>query len=198
MLWHEGGNRMLNGIYAAMMLGGIAYAFLSGSGGDVGAALLSGAQSALETVWNMAGALMFFGGVMEVLCRAGFMDGLVNMCRRPLRRLFGQDVSDEALGYICMNLSANMLGMGGAATPAGIRAMQLMADGQRAGAGMCLFLVLNTTSVQLFPTTLIAMRASMGAVRPESIVLPSLIATSVSTLGGLLFCKWMERRAGKR
>ena len=105
---------------------------------------------------------------------------------------------EAALSDICLNLSADMLGMGNAATPAGLRAMRTMADAHgrdgRASDAMLLFLVLNTTSVQLLPTTMIALRAQAGAKNPADIVLPTLLATGAQTLTGIALCKIFAMR----
>ena len=164
--------------------------------------LLKAAQQALETVWNMAGGLMFFSGMMMILRDAGVMEKWAAWLKKPLGRLLGKGVSDEGMQYAAMNLTANMLGMGNAATPMGIRAVQCMAKGEKINHAMCMFLVINISSVQLLPTTLISMRAAMGAENPAKIVLPVLIASTVSTVTGIISCKVMAavqgRKAGMR
>ena len=188
----ERGDRMANGIFACMMAAGLLYALVTGRGAYMGSALLQSAQQALETVWDMAGGLMFFCGILEILRQSGAMKRWTALMKKPLGKLFGS-LPGDALEYVTVNLLSNMLGMGNAATPAGIRAMQYMARGERATDAMCLFLVINASSVQLMPTTLIALRQAAGSQNPESIVLPSLIATAASTLGGILACKVMEK-----
>jgi spore maturation protein A len=104
---------------------------------------------------------------------------------------------------VCLNLAADMLGMGNAATPAGLRAMRTMAAAQKdpgkASEAMLLFLVLNVTSVQLLPTTMIALRAQAGAKNPADIVFPTLISTAAATVSGVLLCRlcavWNRRNA---
>ena len=185
---------MVNGMYVCMMLSGLVFALLQGNGQVLGSELLLSARRALDTVWNMAGALMFFCGVTEILRESGWMGTWTKWLKKPLGRLLGQ-APDEALSDMCMNLLCNMLGMGSAATPFGISAMQKMACGSSTSNAMCLFLVINTSSVQLMPTTLIALRAAAGSANPESIVLPSLLATLASTLGGIIACKLLEKKA---
>ena len=131
---------------------------------------------------------------MGILRECGAADALARALKRPLSRLFRFTQGEEtALSDISLNLSANMLGMGGAATPAGMAAMRKMArangnDG-RASDAMILFLVINTSSVQMLPTTMIALRAQAGAARPTDIVLPVLAATAVSTVCGMAVCR---------
>ena len=184
---------MTNGIFAGLMLASVLYALCTGQGAHLGNAMLLSAGNALETVWDMAGGLMFFCGVIEILKESGVTKKWGMLLRRPLGKLFS-GLQGEGLEYVTLNLLSNMLGMGNAATPAGVRAMQLMQDGETATHAMCLLMVINASSVQLMPTTLIALRAAAGSQNPESIVLPSLIATAASTFAGILFCKVMERR----
>ena len=129
--------------------------------------------------------------------------------RQPLpdadpSRLLRFELGEEAaLSDICLNLSADMLGMGNAATPAGLRAMRTMADAHgrdgRASDAMLLFLVLNTTSVQLLPTTMIALRAQAGSASPADIVLPTLLVTAAATGCGVALCRlYAARKRGRR
>lgn len=188
----------MNAIFCGMLLCGV----IAAAGGGLSAAqdaLLSGGTQAVELCVSMAGAYAFFGGLMGVLRESGVTASLAAALRRPLLRLFRFAPGEErALEDICLNLSANMLGMGGAATPAGITAMRTMAaagqgDG-RASDAMILFLVINASSVQLLPTTMIALRAQAGAASPADIVPATLAATAVSTLTGIALCKCCEGR----
>lgn len=146
------------------MLTGIVYAAATGQADAAQHALLSGAAQAVELSLSLAGAYAFFGGMMGLLRESGIADALARLLQMPLSRLFRFERGEEAaLPDICMNLAADMLGMGNAATPAGLRAMRTMASVQkesgRASGAMLLFLVINTTSVQLLPATMIALRA---------------------------------------
>lgn len=194
----------MNAIFCVMLLLGVTGAAATGRMEEAQRALLSGGSEAVALCLNLAGAYAFFGGLLGVLRESGMETALAAALRRPVQRLFRFKLGEErALGDICVNLAANMLGMGGAATPAGLAAMRTMAqagrrDG-RASDAMILFLVINTTSVQLLPTTMIALRAQAGARDPADIVLPTLLATAVSTLCGVILCRlcagWSERRA---
>jgi len=143
--------------------------------------------------------------MMGLLREGGIAAALAKGLKRPLSRLFRFAPGEEAaLEDICMNLSADMLGMGSAATPAGLCAMRTMAAAQRepgrASEAMLLFLVLNTTSVQLLPTTMIALRAQAGAANPADIVWPTLLATGAATGFAVLLCRGLgawERKRGK-
>ena len=161
----------MNAVFCMMLLIGVAAAAAQGR--------LSAAQDAL------------LGG--------GVTGALAAVLRRPLFRLFRFAPGEEqALSDISVNLAADMLGMGGAATPAGLSAMRKMAaagrqDG-RASDAMLLFLTLNMCSVQLLPTTMIAIRAQAGAKNPADIVLPTLLATGAQTLTGIALCKIFAMR----
>ena len=167
----------MNGIFCIMMLLGLLYAAATGRADAAQRALLSGGGEAVALLLRACGAA----------------DALARAMEKPLSRLFRfAPGEEEALSDISLNLSANMLGLGGAATPAGISAMKTMAranpDG-RASNAMILFLVVNTSSVQLLPTTMIALRAQAGAANPADIVLPTLLATAASTVCGVGICR---------
>ena len=189
----------MNGVFCVMLLSGLAYAAATGRADAAQRALLAGGGEAVALLTNLAGAYALFGGLLGVLRAGGAADALARAMKKPLSRLFRfAPGEEEALGDISLNLSANMLGVGGAATPAGLAAMQKMAranpNGQASDA-MILFLVVNTSSVQLLPTTMIALRAQAGAANPADIVLPTLLATAVSTACGIAACRLF---AGKR
>ena len=181
----------VNGIFCIMMLLGLLYAAATGRADAAQRALLSGGGEAVALLLNLAGAYAFFGGLLGILRACGAADALARAMEKPLSRLF-RFAPGEELSDISLNLSANMLGLGGAATPAGISAMKTMAranpDG-RASNAMILFLVVNTSSVQLLPTTMIALRAQAGAANPADIVLPTLLATAASTVCGVGICR---------
>ena len=189
----------MNAVFCGMLLIGLLCAAATGQAEAAQQALLCGAGEAVTLCLSLAGAYAFFGGLLEVLRESGAAQALAGAMERPLRRLFPFAPGEErALGDICMNLAANMLGMGGAATPAGLSAMKTMAgNGEgRASDAMILFLVINTSSVQLLPTTMIALRAQAGAAHPADIVLPTLLATSVSTASGVALCLLLAGRRG--
>ena len=184
----------MNAVFCGMLLIGLLRAAATGQAEAAQQALLGGAGEAVTLCLSLAGAYAFFGGLLGVLRESGVTGALANALRRPLFRLFRFAPGEEqALSDISVNLAADMLGMGGAATPAGLSAMRKMAaagrrDG-RASDAMLLFLTLNMCSVQLLPTTMIAIRAQAGAKNPADIVLPTLLATGVQTLTGIALCK---------
>ena len=189
----------MNAVFCMMLLIGVAAAAAQGKLSAAQAALLGGGAETVAFCMSMAGAYAFFGGLLGVLRESGVTGALAHALLRPLFRLFRFAPGEEqALSDISVNLAADMLGMGGAATPAGLSAMRKMAaagrrDG-RASDAMLLFLTLNMCSVQLLPTTMIAIRAQAGSKNPADIVLPTLLVTGVQTLTGIALCKIFAMR----
>lgn len=154
---------------------------LTGQMGAVSSAAMEGAAAAVELCVKLCGPLCLWSGVMEVMRRGGLLAKLTGLLRPLLRRLLPHACADrETEEALCANLSANMLGLGNAATPMGIRAAQRMARGCNGTAGdeLCRLVVLNTASVQLLPTTAASLRAACGAAAPFDI-LPCVWLSSV-------------------
>lgn len=183
---------MLQVLIGLLLITSFLFALFTNQGDRVFSMFLSGGQESVELVMEMAGTFGIFCGLMNVLSQAGGMEWLNRRLRRPLHFLLGE-VNAQALSYATVNLAANMLGLGNAATPAGIKAAKALADGPRATPALCMFLVINASSVQLIPSTVIALRAAHGAAHPEAVVVPGLLSTALSTAAGILLCKWMER-----
>ena len=183
---------MLQIIFGGMLGGGVLFSLLTGQGAAVFPALLGAAQEGVETAISLAGGFVLFCGLIGILRAAGAVGALSRLTAPLLRRLMGE-IPADALDYVTMNLAANMLGLGNAATPMGVEAARRMAAGERADDALCFFLVLNASSVQLLPTTVIALRAAAGSQAPGQIALPALVSTLISTLAGALSCKLAER-----
>ncbi len=183
---------MLNFVFLFLTGASLLYGMACGRGDAVTQAMLSGAREGVETALLLSGSFAFFCGLMAVLRRAGSMRRLALRLSPALRLLLGRDLPPEATEYAALNLAANMLGMGNAATPMGLEAARRM-GGARASDALCRFLVINATSVQLVPSTVIALRAAAGSAQPGSVWLPTLLATGVSTLTGMIACRLAER-----
>ena len=184
---------MLQGIFGLLMGCALGVGFLRGRAGEVAAAMLEGAREGISAALGMAGGFAFFCGLTAILRRAGAVRALSRAAEKPLRRLMGPSLPESALEPMTLNLVSNLLGLGNAATPAGIEAARRMAQGERATPALCLFLVINSSSVQLLPTSVMALRAAAGSRQPGAVILPTLIATAVSTLCGVIACKAAER-----
>lgn len=199
-------------LWAGMLICGMIYAAFSGNLEAVTEIILSSAKEAVQLGIGMAGVLAFWTGLMEIAQDCGLVNRLTRSIRPVIRFLF-PDIPDghRAQEYISLNMIANMLGLGGAATPAGLEAMKALEqieeerrNGRRAGRKrpkgtasneMCTFLILNISSLQLIPVNMIAWRSQYGSSNPEAIVGPALLATACSTLTAVIYCKWKMRKA---
>lgn len=152
--------------------------------------MLQGVMNAITLIVKLAAIYAVWLSVLKMMQATGLDKKLSKLLRPLIKRLFKGE-SDETYNWISVNLAGNMLGMGGVATPAGIKAMKSMAAEEQtvASANMILLLIINATSIQLIPATVIAMRATAGSADASSIFLPTLISTSVSTISGIILCK---------
>ena len=189
----------MNGVFCSMILLGVIAAAAGGRSDLAQAALLAGGGEAIAFCLSMAGAYAFFGGLLGVLRESGVTAALARAIRKPMLWLFPFEPGEEAaLDDICVNLAADVLGMGGASTPAGLRAMRTMAEAGEPGKlshAMTLFLTLNMCSVQALPTTMIALRAQAGSSSPADIFLPTLGATGISMVVGVVLCQFFAARS---
>lgn len=194
---------MLNYIWAFMLLVGIIYGAWSGNISEVSTAVLDCSVQAVELVISMAGVVALWCGLMEIADNAGIVKLLSKGLRPVVLWLFPglrREKGEKAVEYITLNFIMNMLGTGWSATGPGLMAMEELnrlkcSDSQinvdTASDEMCTFLVMNISSLQLIPVNIIAYRRAYGSVEPAKIVIPALIATSISTVAAVIFCKIM-------
>lgn len=199
---------MLNYIWAGMLLVGILYALFTGNMEAVSNACLDYAESAVTLCITMAGAMALWVGLMEIAGQAGMIEKFTAKLQPFISFLFPDVPKDHpARGYIATNIVANILGLGWACTPAGLKAMEELAKlekergtsgykaAKRAGGdreasdAMCAFLILNISSLQLIPVNMIVYRTKYGSANPSGIILPAILATCFSTLAGILYIK---------
>ena len=162
----------------------------------LGTAAASGAQSAVTLCLSMAGMLCLWNGVLTVMDQCGLTLALRRLLLPILRRLYPEFANNgEVLDGVSANVAANLLGLGNAATPFGIRAARGMANryGTRAGDGLCTLVVCNTASIQLLPTTVAAIRSGAGCATPFDIVPAVWLASAISLACGLLAAKVLRR-----
>ncbi len=153
------------------------------------AVMLEGTRSAIDLTLKMAAIYALWMGILKVMEKSGLSNYIARIFR-PLTRLLFKGESKDTQDLISMNFTANFLGMGGAATPLGIQAMHIMQDGtDKATDNMLMFFIINVTSIQLLPATIIGMRTTAGSSSPSDIILPSLIATTITTLSGIILAK---------
>ena len=183
-------------LWAGMVALSVLCGTVNGRMAEVSAAALEGAGAAVELCLGMLGGMCLWMGVMELMQRSGLAAGLARLFRPLLQRLLPRAARDEeTLGALSANVSANLLGLGNAATPLGIRAAQRMSRGCGGVADdeLCRLVVLNTASIQLLPTTVASVRAVCGSDAPLEI-LPAVWLTSVlSVTAGLLAARLLQR-----
>lgn len=178
---------MLNAIWLALLAGGVLVAALNGQVEVVTEAALGAARGAVEVCLDLVGVMALWLGIMRIAEKAGLVEALARGLRPLMVRLFPSvPPAHPAMGAIILNLSANMLGLGNAATPFGMKAMQELQELNRnpyeASEAMCTFLALNTSCITLIPATIIGIRASFGSSNPTDIVGATIFATSCSML----------------
>lgn len=193
---------MLNTIWAVMILIAVLYGTFTGRMSDVTNAALDSAGEAISLCITMAGVVALWMGLMEIATRAGLVAKLTRGIAPFLKFMFPRLPKDHPAGqYIATNIIANVLGLGWACTPAGLKAMEALAQleaergnlNQRASNEMCTFLIINISSLQLIPVNMIAYRNQYGSSNPTAIIAPAIAATLISTLIAILYCKIKDR-----
>ncbi len=209
---------MLNKIWGFMILIGVVYGALTGHMEAVTDAALESAKEAVTLCITMTGVMSLWVGLMEIATDAGIIERLNRLLNPVLSWLF-PDIPREhkAREYISTNIIANILGLGWACTPAGLKAMEALQElhtenckrkypgqwqerSQWASKEMCVFLVLNISSLQLVPVNMIAYRSQYGSVKPAAIIAPAILATMISTAVGViaaLILSKKDRRSGQ-
>lgn len=185
---------MMNYIWVGLVVLGAVFGVVNGTIADVQQSIFDFAATGAEIAIGLMGTLCFFCGLMRVAEEAHLTDWLGRVLRPVLVRLF-PDVPAEhpAMAAMVMNIAANVIGLGNAATPFGLAAMKelqkLNQTKDMATDAMCMFLAINTSSVTLLPTTLIALRSAAGSANPTEIVGPVILATIISTATGIICAK---------
>ncbi len=173
-----------------MAIIGIVYAMINGTMDEVNEALFEGADEAVTLSIGLISVLVFWLGLMRVAEKAGLLSMLSNLFRPIVTRLFPEIPKDHpAMGYILSNFTANLFGLGNAATPMGIKAMEQMkqlSGSDKASRSMITFLVINTSSLTLIPTTVIAIRMQYDSIAPTEIVGTTILATGFTSLAAIL------------
>lgn len=186
---------MFSTCLTCLILLSVFFSLLSGTAPEAGGAILEGAQGAVSFSIGLTGSLCFYCALLELTERCGLSRALARVLQPVLRRLFPQSSGDgEVLQALSENFGANLLGLGNAATPAGIRAVRGMARlGERGEQEMSLLVVLNTASLQILPGTAAALRAAEGAASPFDIMPAVWISSALSVSAGLCAAALMRR-----
>ena len=197
-------------MWAGMILIGVIYAAFTGNMSAVTDAALDSAGEAISLCITMAGVMALWMGLMEIGQQSGLVERLTKGIAPFLNFMFPRiPKGHPARGYIATNIIANVLGLGWACTPAGLKAMEALAELEKergnpqyqdsgkvrsASNEMCTFLIMNISSLQLIPVNMIAYRSQYGSVNPAIIVGPAIVATAVSTVAAIVFCKGKDRK----
>ena len=190
---------MVNIIWAGLILIAIIYSLLTGEIDTINSGILTHATSGVNLILEMMPLIVLWTGIMKIAEKSGLLQVFARALNPILRRLFPSLPKNHlALGYIASNIGANMLGLGSAATPFGLKAMdELQKDNPKkdtATEAMITFLILNTGGVTLIPTTVIALRLMHGSANPTEIIITSILATAVSSASGLILDYFIRRR----
>ncbi|EDL64816.1 nucleoside recognition domain-containing protein [Bacillus sp. SG-1] len=190
---------MVNYIWVGMTIIGLIFAAVNGKMQEVNEAIFQSANEAVTLCIGLVSILVFWLGIMRIAQDSGLLDKLSYLFRPIVKRLFPEVPADHpAMGYILSNMMANMFGLGNAATPLGIKAMEQLKElnGGRdyASRSMITFLAINTSSLTIIPTTVIAIRMNYDSVSPTEIVGPTLVATFLSTVGAILIDRYFYHR----
>lgn len=190
---------MVNIIWASLIFIAIIYSFFTGNIETINNGILTHATSGMNLILEMMPLIVLWTGIMKIAENSGLLEIFSRALNPLLSKLFPSLNKDhKALGYIASNIAANMLGLGSAATPFGLKAMEeLQKDNPKkdtATEAMITFLVLNTGGVTLIPTTVIALRMMYGSSNPTEIIITSILATTVSSFSGLMLDYMIRRK----
>lgn len=188
---------MLNIVWGLMIALGILISFFNGKIDIISDGILDSTKESISLLITMLGVVSMWCGIIKIAEGAGIMDKMTGFMKPLIYKLF-PNIKEEnaAVNYMAANMAANILGLGWAATPAGLKAMKELSrisiergeDPDTASDEMCTFLVINISSLQLIPMTIIAFRSQYGSVNPAAIVFPGIIATTISTLVAIVIC----------
>ncbi|MEO2074302.1 MAG: nucleoside recognition domain-containing protein [Bacillus sp. (in: firmicutes)] len=194
---------MVNYIWVFMTVIGIVFALFNGTMEAVNKAVFDGAKEAVTLCIGLISVLVFWLGMMRIAEESGLLERLSKLFRPIVKILFPEvPTNHPAMGYILSNMISNMFGLGNAATPLGIKAMEelkkLNGGKNSASRSMVTFLAINTASITIIPTTVIAIRINYHSVSPTEIVVPTIIATIISAIGAILIDRYFYYRRSRK
>ncbi|MGD9569424.1 MAG: nucleoside recognition domain-containing protein [Sedimentibacter sp.] len=178
---------------------GLIFSFITGRPETVADVLFFDLQKSVELILSLLPVMAFWTGLMAIVEKTGILNKL-SLIFKPLVKFLFKEVQNnaKAINAIIMTIAANMLGIGNSATAFGIKAMQEMQltnrDKTTANNAMCMFLIINVSSIQLIPLNIIKLRADAGAAMPSDIMIPTIVATAFSTIVAILVAKFYERK----
>ena len=184
--------------WVILILFGVGVSVFTGKTQETAMAGVEAGKTAVELVIGVVGGFAFWMGLLNIARKSGLVSKIANSLKPVILFLYPEARhNQDALENLCLNMSCNMLGLGNGATPAGLKAMKSLQEKnqnkQRATNAMCMLLVVNASSVQLLPTSIITLRSTMGSSNPASVVPAILIATTMSTLFGIISARLCEK-----
>ena len=190
---------MVSYIWFFLIVIGILFSMFTGRLDIINDSILTNGKEALDLMLSILPIIVLWTGIMKIAEEAGLLQKFARLMQPILSRLFPNVPKDNpALGYIASNIAANMMGLGSAATPFGLKAMselqKINTKKDTASVAMITFLVLNTAGVTIVPTTVLALRIAHGSANPSEIILPGVIATFCSSIGGLLLDYFIRKK----
>ncbi len=190
---------MVSYIWLILISVGIIYSLLTGNMDVINNSILTNASKALDLILELLPIIVLWTGILKIAEKSGLLDKFANLLRPLLSKLFPSIPKDnKALGYIASNIAANMMGLGSAATPAGLKAIselqKINPKKDTASTPMVTFLVLNTAGVTIIPTTILALRTAYNSSNPTEIVLPAILATTCSCIAGVTLDYLIRKR----
>ena len=182
---------MINYVWSALLIAGVIISIFTGKINEMGNIILNSSNEAFEIFFNVALIILFWGGVFNIAIESGLIKNLTKFLRKPLLKLYPElKVDDVALEYICSNIIANLLGLGSAATPLGLKAFEelqkINPHKEKPSRSMVTFIIMNVSSFTLFPTTILGIRTMYKGNNDVSLLTLMIIGTLVSSLSAIL------------
>lgn len=192
---------MINKIWFFMIAMAVAFAATSGKLSSLNEEIFSSLKTSVELAIGLIGGMVLWCGVLKVAEESGLVNKVSLVIRPILRMLFNElPAKGNAMGAMVMNMTSNMLGLGNAATPMGLKAMQelqiLNPKKDTATNAMALFLVINAAPIQFLPATVLSLRSSLGSANPGIVILPAIITSLIAVTTGVIACKLLEKATG--
>ena len=192
---------MVNIIWGLFIIIGIVYSLFNGNISIINNEIIESGNSALKLILDIMPLLIIWMGLMQIAEKSGLINKIAHLMTPLLSKIFPSiPKNHEALGYIASNIAINMAGLGSAATPFGLKAMEKLQEinpnKKRASSAMITFLVLNTSGVTIIPTTIISLRLAAGSISPTSVIPTCILATVCSSLAGLTIDYIIRRKHG--
>jgi len=189
---------MINIIWILFIILGITYGIFTGNISLVNTEIVNSAKQSLDIFLNIFPTIVLWLGIMTIAKDSGLLNKISNFLSPFMRRLFPEiPKNHESLGYISSNITANILGLGNAATPFGLKAMKSLSElnnnSQTASRSMITFILLNTSGLTLLPTTVISLRSMYKSINPTQIIVPTIIVTLISTISAIILDKMFNR-----